>query len=100
MVEAINAADEPVYTVDELAHSKKLHPSTVRKLFLDETGVIRLGHGRRRGRRQYYTLRIPHSVAERVFRRLTVGWLGDSERRRDAAMPHKQKIDIAGVIRA
>jgi hypothetical protein len=72
MLEAVNTADEVVYTAEELAQAKKLHPSTVRKLFLDEPGVIRFGRGHRRGRRQYYTLRIPHSVAERVFDRMTV----------------------------
>jgi hypothetical protein len=80
MLEVVNTPNEVVYTAAELAHKKKLHPSTVRKLFVDEEGVIRLGHGRRRGRRQYYTIRIPHSVAERVFGRMTVGWPGGSER--------------------
>jgi hypothetical protein len=65
--------DEAVFTAEELAQTKKVHPSTIRRLFLDEPGVIRFGSGRRRGRRQYYTIRIPQSVAERVFRRMTVG---------------------------
>jgi hypothetical protein len=73
MPEAQEELNEPLYTSDELARAKKLHASTVRRLFLDEPGVIRFGHGRRRGRRQYFTLRIPHSVAERVFGRMTVG---------------------------
>jgi hypothetical protein len=64
--------NEPVFTAEELAQSRKLHTATIRKLFIDEPGVIRLGHGGRRGRRQYFTLRIPHSVAERVFSRMTV----------------------------
>jgi len=66
------AVSEPVFTPEELAKSRKLHPVTIRKLFLHEPGVIRLGHPRRRGKRQYFTLRIPHSVAERVFGRMTV----------------------------
>jgi len=65
--------EELVYTPDELAAAKKLHPSTVRKLFIDEPGVIRLGHHAGRKRRQYFTLRIPASVAQRVFQRMTVG---------------------------
>jgi hypothetical protein len=72
-MQPLDAINEPVYTAEELAQSRKLHPTTIRKMFVDEPGVIRLGHGGRRGRRQYYTLRIPHSVAERVFRRMTVG---------------------------
>jgi|HubBroStandDraft_1064217.scaffolds.fasta_scaffold34954_4 hypothetical protein len=61
------------YTPEELAKSRKLHVATIRKLFVDEEGVIRLGHTARRGKRQYFTLRIPHSVALRVFARMTVG---------------------------
>ena len=67
------AADEPHFTPEELARDYKLHPATIRKTFIDEPGVIRLGHPARRGRRQYFTLRIPASVAERVFKRMTVG---------------------------
>jgi hypothetical protein len=72
-METTNVIDEAVYTPEELAEWKKLHPTTIRKLFVDEPGVIRLGQGSRCGRRRYYTLRIPHSVARRVFGRLTVG---------------------------
>jgi hypothetical protein len=63
---------EIVYTAEELALAKKLHPSTIRKLFLQEPGVIRFGRGRHCGKRPYFTLRIPHSVAERVWARMTV----------------------------
>jgi hypothetical protein len=71
-MESTNTMEEAVYTPEELAGAKKLHPTTIRKLFVDEPGVIRLGQGSRLGRRQYYTLRIPHSVAKRVFSRFTV----------------------------
>lgn len=64
--------DEPVFTAEEIATSKKLHPATVRRMFLDEPGVIRMGHGPVRGRGQYFTLRIPASVLRRVFGRMTV----------------------------
>jgi hypothetical protein len=63
---------EIVYTANELARARKLHPSTVRKIFVREPGVIRLGHPRSSGRRQRFTLRIPASVAERVFGLMTV----------------------------
>ena len=67
--------DEPKYTCEELAIAHKLHASTIRKMFIEEEGVIRIGHpclGRGR-KRQYFTLRIPASVAARVFAKLTVG---------------------------
>ena len=70
--QAINLR-EPVFTPDELAKAKRLHPATIRKLFVDEPGVFRLGHGGSGKRRQYYSLRIPASVAQRVFERMTVG---------------------------
>lgn len=63
---------EPVYTAVEVAEAKKLHPSTVRKLFIDEPGVIRLGRWGSRRSRSYFTLRIPESVVNRVFARMTV----------------------------
>ena len=71
-MQTTDAPNDPVFTAEELARDKKLHPATIRKLFLDEPGVIRLGHSHARGRRQYYTLRIPRSVADRVFGQMTV----------------------------
>ena len=68
-----NALDEPVFTPTEIAKTKKLHPGKIRELFVDEPGVIRLGHAAKGNRRQYFTLRIPASVVARVFGRMTVG---------------------------
>ena len=59
-----NPLDESFLTTRELAESYHLHPATIRKLFRNADGVIRLGHGR---------LRIPYSVVQRVFARVTVG---------------------------
>jgi hypothetical protein len=70
--EQSNTLNEPLFTPEELSKSTKLHVSTIRKTFVDEPGVIRLGHASGR-RRQYFTLRIPASVAARVFQRMTVG---------------------------
>jgi hypothetical protein len=79
MPEGANALHEPIYTAAELATAKRLHPTTIRKLFVNEPGVIRFAIGRRLGRRHYYSLRIPHSVVERVFGRMTVsGPSGDA----------------------
>jgi hypothetical protein len=66
------ALDEPKYTPEELAQIYKLHPSTIRKRFVDEPGVIRMGHAGSRRRKQYFTIRIPASVASRVFGEMTV----------------------------
>jgi hypothetical protein len=72
MPELPNQPEEPDLTPGEIAAAKKIHVQTVIRLFIDEPGVIRLGHGPRHGKRQYYTLRIPKHVAERVFNRLRV----------------------------
>jgi hypothetical protein len=61
------------YTPEEIGKLIKLHPGTVRRLFIDEEGVLRLGHGPTRRKRQYYTLRIPARVLDRVLLRLTGG---------------------------
>jgi hypothetical protein len=71
-----NDLKDPVFTCEELAEQKKLHPTTVRRLFVNEPGVIRLGRSGDQHRRRYFTLRIPATVAARVFRRLSVGTRG------------------------
>ena len=70
---AIEFLEERKFTSEELAKLHGLNPTTIRRMFVDEPGVIRLGTSRRRGKRQYFSLRIPASVAARVFGRLTVG---------------------------
>ena len=65
--------NEPIFTPAEIAKHNKLHPATVRELFLNEPGVIRLGHPAKGHVRQYFTLRIPASVVQRVLGRMTVG---------------------------
>jgi hypothetical protein len=62
---------EVVFTPAELAAMKHLSVDFIRALFENEPGVMVL-HRPRRGVRRYRTLRIPASVAERVFRRMTV----------------------------
>ena len=62
---------EPHFTPGEIGKATKLHPATVRRLFQDEPGVVRIGRLVGRGRkRPYVTLRIPASVAARVLERL------------------------------
>jgi hypothetical protein len=57
---------EPHFTVKELAESWNVSDVVVFRMFQDEPGVMRLGSTstRRRVRRE---LRIPQSVAERVY---------------------------------
>lgn len=62
-------AFEPHYTAKELAELWKLDESTIRRMFQDEPGVLKHGKARRRdGKRDYVSLRIPKSVAVRVYR--------------------------------
>jgi len=59
------------YSVAEIAFLWNLSSDKVRRLFEAEPGVLVLGGAQSRyGRRRHRTLRIPESVAERVYRRL------------------------------
>jgi hypothetical protein len=63
---------EKHYTPQELAELWNFDQSTIRRMFIDEPGVLIYGKERRRdGRRDYVTLRIPASVVERVHKRRT-----------------------------
>ena len=61
-------AFEQHFTPQHLAELWVLHESTIRRLFLGEPGVLKYGNSSMRsGRREYVTLRIPESVAKRVY---------------------------------
>jgi hypothetical protein len=61
-------AFERHFTPQQLAELWVLHESTIRRLFLAEPGVLKYGNSSMRsGRREYVTLRIPESVAKRVY---------------------------------
>lgn len=61
------------YSVKELADAWNLSPDTIRRLFADEPGVLVIENpDRRHGRRRYASLRIPESVARRVYQKLSV----------------------------
>lgn len=64
------AVDEMCLTVADVAKRLKVDDDTVRRLFIDEPGVIVISFPRR-GRRTYRTLRIPESVYLRVVTRFT-----------------------------
>ena len=55
------------YTPKELAEVWRLDESTIRRMFQDEPGVLRIGATGRRGKRDYVTLRIPASAAARFY---------------------------------
>jgi hypothetical protein len=57
------------YRVKDLAALWSLSPAAIRRLFHDEPGVLRYGRPKRGHKRDYASLRIPASVAERVYRR-------------------------------
>ena len=62
--------DEAFYTIVEVAERLKVNEDTVRRLFLNEPGVVVICFPRK-GKRVYRTLRIPESVFRRVVTRLT-----------------------------
>ena len=63
------------YSPNELAARWNLDVSTVRQWFMDEPGVLKHGHDSVNPRkRPYVTLRIPESVARRVYAARTRSW--------------------------
>jgi hypothetical protein len=56
------------FTPKEIAEIWRIDENTVRRIFQDEPGVLRLGNLSKRGKRAYVTLRIPAAVLERVYR--------------------------------
>jgi hypothetical protein len=61
---------QTVFTVAEVAELLKVNTETVRRLFLDEPGVILISFPRR-GKRVYRTVRIPEDVLRRVITRVS-----------------------------
>ena len=60
------------YTVKDIGTMWKLSEDAVRKIFENEPGVLIFGEEKRnRYKRRYRTLRIPESVLERVYRRMS-----------------------------
>ena len=66
------SAFERHFTPKQLADLWLFHESTIRRMFIDEPGVLKFGKMTRHdGRRDYVTLRIPESVARRVYEKRT-----------------------------
>ena len=57
---------EKYYTPNEIAARLSLSSRTVRRMFQDEPGVLKLGEAFKPKKRGYQTLRIPESVLQRV----------------------------------
>ena len=64
------AAAERHYTPGEVAELWQFNVETIRQLFQNEPGVVVLQSPIKKGKRPYKTIRIPHSVLERVHKRL------------------------------
>jgi hypothetical protein len=61
---------EPHFTPQQLAALWGFDQTTIRRMFIDEPDVLKEGkRGRRDGKRDYVSLRIPASVAQRVHER-------------------------------
>ncbi|HLJ13442.1 MAG TPA: hypothetical protein VKV15_03025 [Bryobacteraceae bacterium] len=56
-----------MYTPRELAELWQLSEQSIRRLFQDRPGVLKIGESNPRGRRGYTTLRIPAVVVEQIF---------------------------------
>jgi hypothetical protein len=60
------AANERHYLVGEVANLWKFSPDTIRAIFRERPGVVKLGTAARRDKRGYVSLRIPESVLQQV----------------------------------
>jgi hypothetical protein len=64
------AVGERHYRPSEIADLWRLSVEMIRRLFQNEPGVMVIQGPIRKGKRPYKTIRIPHSVLERVRARL------------------------------
>ena len=62
---------EKHYTPDDLAGMWGVSVDSIRRIFREEPGVLKMGDKNPKHKRQYLTLRIPESVVERVYSRLS-----------------------------
>jgi len=66
----LQEAPEPFYMPSEIAALWRLNVETIRRLFQNEPGVMVIQAPTLKGKPPYKTIRIPHSVLERVRARL------------------------------
>jgi nucleotidyltransferase/DNA polymerase involved in DNA repair len=69
-VEKSNIMADKHYTPDELAALWGVSAETIRNVFRQEPGVLRVGQANGK-KRKYILMRVPESVAERVHKRLS-----------------------------
>lgn len=62
---------EKHYTIPELSELWNLNPATIRDLFRDTPGVLRISRPARRNKRAYTSFRVPESVAQKRHAELT-----------------------------
>lgn len=67
-----DGALERHFSIQEIADLWGLCENSVRELFKEEPGVIRIQRPRSRYKRAYTTLRVPKSVLERVHCRMSL----------------------------
>ena len=65
--------DEQHFKPAELAELWGVSGDTIRRLFRDAPGVLVIDRPTRRYKRRYSTIRIPESVAKRVYEKLSKG---------------------------
>jgi hypothetical protein len=58
------------HTVAEVAALWGFSPDTIRKIFRDHPGVLKIGSPERRFKRGYVSIRIPESIVQRVHAEL------------------------------
>jgi hypothetical protein len=63
--------DEKHYAPADLAKAWGVNVETIRNVFREEPGVVKIGERAPGHKRSYLTLRIPQSVAVRVHKRLS-----------------------------
>lgn len=61
---------EPCFSPEQLAELWNLSLDSIRRMFEHEAGVLVIERPRVYGKRRYRTMRIPESVARRVYHRL------------------------------
>lgn len=64
------SAIEKHYSVQELADIWNLSEDTIRRLFREEPGVIKINAAQDERKRRYVVLRLPESIVMRVHERL------------------------------
>ena len=67
----IKRSIEKHYSPAEVAEMWGVSTETIRSIFRDEPGVLKVGKPGTRSKRGYFTLRIPMDVVERVHTRLS-----------------------------